>query len=303
MTAIYIDAGPELVALYERLGRAILPDLHIHRGDPEPQALPALLRGYRGVLNGHTRLPGEVLTQCPGLEHVVFLGTGVSTYVDMDLAAAHGIGVHGIAGYGSRTIAEHAVGLMFAAVRDIARQDRAMRAGQWQTRGGFELRGRTLGVIGVGNVGREMVGLGNALGMRVLVWARRPVDPALSCEQVTLDTLLQQSDVVSLHVAHTPQTEGMLDATRLARMKPGAILVNTARAALVDEQALAACLRSGPLGHAAVDVYGSEPPAADHPLLTLENCTLTAHSAWNSPQAAERLLVLALEKLRDLLEV
>lgn len=298
---LYFDCGAGMKALYETAPGMvdILPELELHFGDPAPAELPGLLAGCTGVLNGHTKMTADLFAACPDLRVVVFLGTGVASYVDMDAAAAHGVAVHRIAGYGNRTIAEHALSLMLAGVRRIARLDREVRAGTWRPDSGFELEGRTLGIIGLGGVGRVMAGFGAALGMRVIAWNRSGVPAGVDCEPADIDTVMADSDVVSLHIDLMPETEGIIDRRRLELMRPHAILVNTARGALVDEAALAELLRARRIGHAAIDVYGTEPLPSDSPFRGLDNVTLTPHAAWVSPEAADRLLRRGLETLRD----
>jgi D-3-phosphoglycerate dehydrogenase len=290
-------------ALYESVeGMAeLLPPLELHLGDPDPSELPGLLAGYTGVLNGHTQMAAETLAACPDLKVIVFLGTGVASYVDMDAAAARGIAVHHIAGYGDRTIAEHALSLMLAGVRRVAWLDREMRAGAWRRESGFELEGKTLGIVGLGGVGRTMAKLGAALGMKVIAWNRSGVPDGVDCEAVEIDALMARSDVVSLHINLVPETEGIIDRRRLELLQPHAVLVNTARGALVDETALVELLRDGRIGHAALDVYGTEPLPVDSPFRDLDNVTLTPHAAWVSPEAATRLLRMGIERLRDAL--
>ena len=297
---LYFDCSADMQALYESAeGMAdILPALELHVGDPAPRELPELLAGCVGALNGHTQMTADLFAACPDLRVVVFLGTGVASYVDMEAAAAHGVAVHRIAGYGNRTIAEHALSLMLAGVRRIARLDRGVRAGTWRPDSGFELEGKTLGVVGLGGVGQTMVGLGRALGMRVVAWNRSGVPDGVDCEYVEIDRLMAESDVISLHIDLVPETEGIIDRRRLERMRPHAVLVNAARGALVDEAALADLLAQGRVGHAALDVYGAEPLPADSPFRELDNVTLTPHAAWVSPEAAERLLRMGIERLR-----
>ena len=301
--AFYFDCSADIKALYEATeGMAdILPTLELHLGDPAPDELPDLLAGYTGVLNGHTHLSGDMMDACPDLRVVVFLGTGVASYIDRDAAAARGIAVHRIAGYGDRTIAEHALALMLAGVRGIARLDREMRAGTWRPGSGFELEGKTLGIVGLGGVGRTMAKLGTALGMNVIAWNRSGVPHGVACEAADIDRVMAESDVVSLHIDLVPETEGIIDRRRLELLQPHSVLVNTARGALVDEAALADLLRQGRIGHAALDVYGTEPLPPESPFQGLDNVTLTPHAAWASPESTTRLLRLGIEKLRDAL--
>ncbi|MDP7488495.1 MAG: NAD(P)-dependent oxidoreductase, partial [Alphaproteobacteria bacterium] len=294
---LYFDCSADMKALYESTeGMAdILPSLELRLGDPDPSELPGLLSGYTGVLNGHTRMSAELLDACPDVKVVVFLGTGVASYVDMEAAAARGIAVHGIAGYGNRTIAEHSLALMLAGVRGVARLDREMRAGTWRPDSGFELEGKTLGIVGLGGVGRTMAKLGAALGMKVIAWNRSGVPSDLPCTARKLHDLLAEADVVSLHVSLTNETAGILDARRLALLKPSTILVNTARGGLVDEAALVSTLQEGRIAHAALDTFAEEPLTPDHPLTKLNNVTLTSHAGFMTREAATRLLQSAYE--------
>ena len=301
MRALYFDCSAGMKALYDTApGMAeLLPSLDFHIGDPDPAALPDLLAGCTGVLNGHTKMPAGLLDRLPDLKVVVFLGTGVASYVDMEAAAARGIAAYGIAGYGNRTIAAHTLALMLSGVRRVARLDREMRAGTWRPDSGFELEGKTLGVVGLGGVGRTMVQLGSALGMKVIAWNRSGVPDGVSVELVEIDDLMARSDVVTLHIDLVPETSGIIDRRRLELLQPHAVLVNAARGALVDEVALADLLTQNRIGHAALDVYGTEPLPADSPFRGLDNVTLTPHAAWVSPEAAERLLRMGIERLRD----
>ena len=164
-----------------------------------------------------------------------------------------------------------------------------MRAGQWVRTEGTQLTGKTVGLIGYGGIAAEVARIARGGGMRVLAWNRTP-RAAEGVEFVPLDRLLSESHVVSLHLLLTDETRGFLDGARLAAMRPGAILVNTARGALVEEAALVAALRSGPLGHAALDVFEQEPLPPGHVLTALDNVTLSAHSAFRTPEASETLI-------------
>jgi D-3-phosphoglycerate dehydrogenase len=186
---------------------------------------------------------------------------------------------------------------MFAVYRDLPTQHVAMRGGGWdEGRPIGELHGKTLGVIGVGGVGAEMGKIGRALGMKVIAWTRSPHNRQAELE---LNTLLETADVVSLHLALNEDTRNFLDRRRMRRMKRGAVLINTARAALVDEAELVAMLADGHLSGAGVDVYGSEPLPADHALRSAPNVALSCHTAWRSPEAVERLVRTGISHLAD----
>ncbi|MBK7472820.1 MAG: 3-phosphoglycerate dehydrogenase [Betaproteobacteria bacterium] len=285
----YLDCSPLMSDLLAGSG-ALADGIIVHRGDPTPAALRRLVQDARIVLNGHTAMDAELLAAAPNLKSIVYLGTGASSYVDMGEASARGIVVRVVRNYGDRTIAEHAFGLLLAAARDCARMDRDIRAGVWAAREGIELHGKTLGVVGTGPIGAEMVRIAAGFGMRVVAWNRSGVDPALPCEDLELDRLLAGADAVSIHLALTPETRGFFNAARIRRLKRGVLLVNVARGALFDEGALLAALADGHVGHAALDVFATEPLPAGHPFTTLQNVTLSAHAAWKSREASDRLL-------------
>jgi D-3-phosphoglycerate dehydrogenase len=285
----YIDCGlppGELQALCGGLADGIT----VFHGDPSPSQLVDRVRDADIVLNGHTRMAAAVLAAAPLLRSIVFLGTGASSYVDMEEAARRGIAVRTVKNYGDRTIAEHAFGLLLAAARGFARMDRDIRSGIWVRQEGVEVEGKTLGVVGVGAIGAEMIRIAAGFGMRVVAWNRSGVRPGLPCAAVALDELLATADAVSVHLAQTPDTEGFFDRARIRRMKRGVLLVNVARGALFDEAALLEALRDGHIRHAGLDVFATEPLPPDHPLTTLPNVTLSAHAAWNSREASVRLL-------------
>jgi D-3-phosphoglycerate dehydrogenase len=208
-----------------------------------------------------------------------------------------GIRVHTIKGYGDTAVAEHAIALMLAASRDIARMDRLVRSGTWSTLEGVQLNGKTLGVIGLGGIGGEVARIGRGIGMEVIAWNRTPRPGA---PLVALEELLERSDVISMNLTLNDETRGFLGAAQFARMKPGVIFVNTARAALVDEAAFLDALRSGPIRHAGLDVFHDEPLKPDHPLARMENVTLTAHAAFRTLEASMTLLRRSIDIVRDI---
>ncbi len=295
MKGMFIDAGIELASVFDRVVRADDPPVRVNRVEQvPPDSLPALLAGQDFVLNDHSFMPTDTMRRCTGLKHVIFLGTGARSYMDPEDLATLGITVHTIKGYGDVAVAEHAMALMWAAARGLAAMDRGIRAGGWPRTEGMQLTGKTIGLLGYGGIGAEMARIAGGIGMRVLAWNRTPRQAA-GVSFVDLDTLLAQSDVLSVHLLLTDATRGMLDAARIAQMRPGAILVNTARGAIVDEAAMIAALRSGRIGHAALDVFATEPLPAGHVLATLENVTLSAHSAFRTPEASETLVRRALD--------
>ncbi|MCJ2048922.1 NAD(P)-dependent oxidoreductase [Methylobacterium sp. J-070] len=299
MRAVFVDASETLAAVARRLSRPDDPPFAIHE-DPgiTPEDLPGILAGAEIAVIDHTALPGDVARACPGLKHVVFLGTGARSYMDPEaLAAELGVTVHTIKGYGDTAVAECAFALMWAAARGLPEMDRAMRAGSWLRREALQLTGKTVGLVGFGGIAAEMARLCGGIGMRVLAWNRTPkAHPGV--DFVPLDALLAGSDVVSLHLLLTDETRGFLSAARIAAMKPGAILINTARGAVVDEAALVEALRTGRIAQAGLDVFTVEPLPADHPLASLPNVTLSAHSAFRTPEASDNLIGAALDRCR-----
>jgi D-3-phosphoglycerate dehydrogenase len=236
---------------------------------------------------------------CTGLKHVIFLGTGARSYMHPEELAELGITVHIIKGYGDTAVAEHAIALMWAAARGLARMDRGMREGNWIRTEGLELTGKTIGLIGFGGIAAEVARIAGGSGMRVLAWNRTP-KTAPGVMFADLDTVLAASDVLSLHLLLTDETRDFLNAERIARIKPGALLVNTARAAILDEAAMIEALNSGHLRHAALDVFNTEPLPPGHELTKLPNVTLSAHSAFRTPEASDKLLRMALDIARGL---
>ncbi|MDA8051458.1 MAG: NAD(P)-dependent oxidoreductase [Rhodospirillales bacterium] len=290
MKGVFIDASDALGDVYRKVRRPTDPPVALYEEDHVlPNTLPRLLDGADFVIDDHSPMPTETMRRCRGLKHIIFLGTGARSYMNPDELASIGIQVHIIKGYGDTTVAEHTIALMWAAARGLARMDRGMRQGQWLRTEGMELTGKTIGLIGFGGIGREVARIAAGSGMRVLAW-NRTSKTAPSVNFVPVETLLAESHVVSLHLLLTDETRGFLDATRLALLRPGAILVNTARAALVDEEAMIAALKEGRLGHAALDVFATEPLPAGHPLAALDNVTLSAHSGFRTPEASEKLI-------------
>jgi D-3-phosphoglycerate dehydrogenase / 2-oxoglutarate reductase len=287
MKSLFIDCNDQLAPVWQQVVRADDPPIDVNRAAFAPDELPRLLDGYEICIDDHSYLPTALAARCAALKHVVFLGTGAASYMNVEELAERGIRVHTIKGYGDIAVAEHTIALMVAACRDVARMDREIRSGSWVTREGMQLSGKTLGVIGLGGIGREVVRLGRGLGMQVLAWNRTPrAGDAL----VELDELLARSDVVSLHLVLNDDTRGFLGPAQIARIKPGAVLINTARGALVDEAALIEALRSGRIRHAGLDVFQSEPLRPDHPLAAMDNVTLTAHAGFRTLEASMTLL-------------
>jgi D-3-phosphoglycerate dehydrogenase len=244
-------------------------------------------------------MPTDLVERCKQLKHVVFLGTGAASYMNVAELNERGIKVHTIKGYGDTAVAEHTMALLFACARDIACMDREVRGGIWKPKEGMQLLGKTIGLIGLGGIGSEMARMCKGIGMNVIAYSRTP-KPELGIKQVDIVTLLKQSDVVSMHLTLGDETRGFLSAERIAMMKHGALLVNTARGALVDEQALIDALKSGIIRHAGLDVFHSEPLDAKSPLAQLPNVTLTSHAAFRTIEASQTLLRRAIDIVKSI---
>jgi D-3-phosphoglycerate dehydrogenase len=298
LRAVFVDANDTLAAVAEKLRRAGDPEVVINRNpDVTPDELPAILGNSEIAIIDHTYLPTPIAAQCARLKHVVFLGTGARSYMNPEELGNHGVVVHTIKGYGNTAVAECAVALMWASAKGFARMDREMRAGNWLRTDGVELTGKIIGLIGFGGIAAEVARIAGGSGMKVLAWNRSPKSyPGV--DFVPLEQVLAESDVISLHLLLTDETRGFISAERIASMKQGVILVNTARAALVDEQAMIEALRSGHICHAGLDVFTIEPMPAGHILTTLENVTLSAHSAFRTPEASDNLINAALDHCR-----
>jgi D-3-phosphoglycerate dehydrogenase len=292
MRAVFVDANPALRSLAEAIGPRVLPRLELAFGDADivPDALPAALAGAPIAVIDHTALPIEVARRCAGLRDVVFLGTGARSYMDPEALAGIGIRVHLIKGYGDTAVAECAIGLLFDAARKFATMDRAMREGRWLRSEGMQLGAKTLGLIGYGGIAAEVARMALGIGMKVIAWNRTPKGGVAGVEFVSIERLLAESDAISLHLLLTDETRRFVSAQRIAAMRRGVLLVNTARGALVDEAAMVEALRSGRIGHAGLDVFDVEPLPAGHVLTTLANVTLSAHSGFRTPEANTRLI-------------
>ena len=243
-----------------------------------------------------TPITEAMLAAAPKLRFLQVAGVGVD-HVDLDAARRLGITVANVAGANAVSVAEHVVMAILALMRGLVAAHEAMRAGDWPLPRWMatarDLAGRTVGIVGMGRIGREVATRLLPFGVALLYHDVRrlsaPDEDALGVTYASLDDLLASSDVVTLHLPLTPETRNLLDRERLGRMKPGALLVNTARAELVDEAALVEALASGRLGGAAIDVFAPEPPPPDHPLRRLPNVLLTPHGAGVTAEAQERI--------------
>jgi phosphoglycerate dehydrogenase-like enzyme len=250
------------------------------------------------LMRERTRVPRALIERLPNLKLLITAAMWNAS-VDIHAATERGIQVCGTDDLPTPA-AEMALGLMLALARAIPQEDRAIRAGQWQTTLGVGLHGKTLGVIGLGNLGRQMAGYGNILGMKVLAWSQNLTNEAAAASgalRVELDELMARSDVVSIHSKLSDRTRGLLGARELSLMKPTAYLVNTARGPIVDENALVAALAQKQIGGAALDVFEIEPMPANHPFRTLENVVLAPHVGYVTQENYELIYSGALEDI------
>ena len=261
------------------------------------------------VLANKAVLDAEILEQLPKLQCICVTATGNN--IDVEAAARRGIPVCNAVGYGAASVAQHAFALLLELTNHIGLHSASVKRGDWSAQPHFsyhlrplvELAGKVMGIYGFGNIGRQVGRIAHGFDMKVIAHHKHPERDARPWVRfVDLETLFRESDVLSLHAPLTDANAGLVNAARLATMKPGAFLVNTARGGLIDEAALQAALQNGPLAGAALDVLDTEPPAPDHPLFELDNCLLTPHQAWATREARERLLDISVENVQAFLK-
>jgi len=292
----HASAGPDLTA---RL--AAIPGLDIAICPEDDTArLATLLRDCDILWHVLRRCTADMIATAPKLRLIQKIGVGVNT-IDLDAAKARGIAVCNLPGTNAHAVAEMTLALMLAVVRRIPRFDTSLRSGVWTDLalqdGVGELGGRTVGLVGYGAVPRILAPVLTALGCSLLYTARNQVPDAIA-RFVPLEILLRESDLISLHVPLTDETNHLIDRNALASMKQGAMLINTARGGLVDQAALTDALRIGHLGGAGLDVFDTEPVAPGEALLGLQNVVATPHVAWNTTGTFDRSFELAAENCR-----
>ena len=257
------------------------------------------------VITHKTPLRAEVIDRVPNLRYIGIMGTGYDV-IDVGAAHVHGITVTNVPTYAEGAVAQFAFSLLLEVTGRVGLHNRLVHEGTWSRvpdftfwdKPLFELKGKTLGLVGYGHIAQQVSRMAHAFGMDVVYWNHRPKQPTEPEDaQVPLDELLRTADVVSLHVIQTTDTVGIIDARALALMKPTAVLVNTARGKLVVEADVAAALNAGKLYAYATDVVGKEPIALNNPLLTAKNCYITPHIAWAPHETRQRLLDITVENL------
>ena len=250
-------------------------------------------RGASAIINSRSYIQWqrEAIERLPELGHITVCGIGTDS-IDLAAAREYGVMVSNIPGKTAPVVAEHSFALMWAIAKQVTWYMDSMRAGLWTKMDGVFLAGKTVGIIGTGNIGAEMARLCRAVGMNVIAWTFNPSDERaarLGVEFVEFPELLARSDVISIHIQQTPESYHMIGESELAMMKAGALLVNVARGPIVDEVALVNALNSGHLGGAALDVFEEEPLPEDHPLLDCEHAILTPHIADMTPEGLDLL--------------
>lgn len=261
------------------------------------------------VITNKTPVTEETMDLCPNLKYIGVLATGYNV-IDVEAAKKRGIIVSNIPTYGTTAVAQMTMAMLLEVCHHVGAHSDAVKAGEWTNNQDWcfwnypliELAGKTFGVIGFGRIGQASARLAKAFGMRVLAYDEYPNDAGREIgEYVSLDELLKESDVVSLHCPLFPSTQGIINRETIGRMKQGAILINTSRGPLVVEEDLADALHEGRLAYAALDVVSTEPVKADNPLLSCENCILTPHIAWAPKESRQRLMDIAVDNFKQFL--
>ena len=280
------------------------------RGTADQEEIIRRIGDAQIVLTNKTSVSRTIFERCPNIKLLCVVATGYNV-VDIQAAKDHGIPVCNVPAYGTEMVAQFAIGLRLEICHHVQLHNEAVHAGQWENCPTFcfwktpiiELAGKTMGIIGFGRIGRAVGRIAKALGMRVLATGSRkcPEGDAIA-DYVDLDTLLQQSDVVSLHCPLFPETEMLINADTIAKMKNGAILLNNSRGGLLNEQDVADALNSGKLRYAAVDVVSQEPIVGTNPLLTAKNCIITPHMSWAAVEARARIIDITAANIRAYLD-
>jgi D-3-phosphoglycerate dehydrogenase len=266
---------------------------------PDKATLIERLRPAEAVVLDYSVMDAAVLRACEHLRFVSFLGIGYASCIDVEEATRRGVVIAYTPDYGATSVAEHALAMILGVTRHIGQAFLSFREGRWEPGRfvGMELRGKTLGLVGLGPIGREVARLGAGIGMRLIGWTRRaaPERAAHGLAFVSLEQLFGEADVVSVHLSYRPETEGIISRALLSRMKPTAWFVNTARAKLVDNAALAEILAAGQIAGAAIDVHEEEPPRGEYVFRTLPNALVTPHIGYNTREASANMLRIAVD--------
>jgi phosphoglycerate dehydrogenase-like enzyme len=300
MLVVIPDDFPSIIAddeALKRLRQHAEVVLYNNRAQSEEEFI-SRIRDAHGVINirAYSKFTPAVFDACPNLKIISVLGIGTDN-VNLDAATRRGVLVCNTPGYSAVSVAEHSLTLMLAAARQIPRLDKELRAGRWTHLPMIQLHGKTLGIVGFGDIGQQLALIGRGIGMEVIAWTFHPSDERArkhNVRFVELDKLLSSSDVVSINIRSSARTQRIIGSRELKLMKRTAILVNTARGAVVDEAALAEVLKAGAIAAAGLDVFTTEPLPADSPFLSLPNVVVTPHTAPVTPEttaAGNRMVV------------
>jgi glycerate dehydrogenase len=250
-------------------------------------------------------LSAEILQALPKLKLICISATGYNN-VDIDAASKHNIAVTNVSGYASQSVAQYVFAQLLAYFQQTSHHNKNTEQGLWTTSDAFcyhgnmiqELAGKTLAIVGYGNLGKAVEAIGKAFNMRIII-SERPNSPTIRSGRTAFDEVISKADIISLHCPQTNETEKLINSNVLSKMKDTAVLINTARGALIDEEALLKALKNQQIGCAILDVLSHEPPPAEHPLLQLNlpNIKITAHIAWASIEAQQRLIKLLSENI------
>lgn len=282
----------------EELGEVTFRDI------VEPARLPEVLRDAEGVICNKARLTAEILGACPRLRYIGLFATGYNN-IDLEAAAARGIPVCNVPGYSTRAVAQHVFAMILQWAGHLEEYNASVHRGEWVASRQFsyfpyaieELAGKTLAIYGFGAIGHEVARLGLAFRMQVVACSRTP-KPTDGVTFLSPEELFAQADYLTLHCPLTEQTRHLVNDRTLALMKPTAVLINTARGGVVEEEALTAALREGRLRGAGIDVLDEEPMREGHPYLTAPHCLITPHIGWAAREARVRLITLVAENVR-----
>lgn len=291
----------------EALGEVVIYDRTSYVEDP---IIAERIGDAEIVITNKTPITRQVMDQCPTIRMIAALSTGYNV-IDYSYAKEKGIPVCNVPSYGTASVSQFAIALLLEICHHIGHHTQSVHAGNWTANQDWcywdtpqmELDGKTMGIIGFGRIGQATGKIAKALGMNILAYDTLQNDSGnATARYVDLDTLLAQSDVVSLHCPLFPQTEGIINREQIAKMKDGAILINNSRGPLVVEQDLADALNSGKLAAAAVDVVSTEPIQADNPLLSAKNCIITPHMSWAPKESRQRIMNITVENVKAFLD-
>ena len=285
---------------FEKLGKVTIYD------KTAPEELLEKAKDADILITNKVRLDATSIASLPNLKYIGVLATGYDV-IDIEAAAKHNIPVCNVVAYGVGTVAQHVMALILELCKNINLHCDSVKNGEWNERGEWcywlsplrDLGSMTMGIVGFGNIGREVGKMAHALGMKIQAYSPTPKEkPNYPCEFVSIEELFASSDVISLHCPLNDKSRHLINAQSLVNIKKGAILINTARGALVEEEATAKALHSGHLGGLGTDVLSVEPPNKDNPLLTAPNCLITPHIAWATREARANIIYLSAKNIQ-----